>query len=228
MSRTSCPGWRASFASTAEMMFDDRRHAGKVLAKMVVEAQPQDPVVLALPRGGVPVGYEVSEALGCPLDVLVVKKVGVPGQPELAMGAVGEHNVTIVHQPVLAAAGVGATTLDSAIEHSRAELHDAVSRYRPEKEPEDVVDRTVIIVDDGLATGSTARAAVEVAGSRGTAAIWLAVPVAPASTIRELSGLVDELFVAHQPRRFIAVGNWYRDFRQTSDSEVIALLRERS
>lgn len=195
---------------------------------MVVDAQPEDPVVCALPRGGVPVGYEVSEALQCPLDVLVVKKVGVPGQPELAMGAVGEHDVTIVHQPVLAAAGVGAPALDSAIEHSRAELAHAVSRYRPEKDPVAIEGRTVVIVDDGLATGSTARAAVEVARARGAGAVWLAAPVAPASTVREMSGLVDRVLVAHQPRRFIAVGNWYRDFRQTTDSEVIALLRDRS
>lgn len=193
---------------------------------MVAEARPENPVVLALPRGGVPVAYEVSTVLGCPLDVLVVKKVGVPGQPELAMGAVGEHDVTIVHQPIVAAVGVGEQALSEAIHRSRSDLEDAVGRYRPEKPPEEIEGRTAVIVDDGLATGSTARAAVEVARARGAGSVWLAAPVAPPSTVEEMTGLVDRVLIAYQPRHFIAVGNWYRDFRQTTDGEVVAMLGE--
>jgi putative phosphoribosyl transferase len=207
------------------MRFDDRRHAGKVLAEMVADARPESPVVLALPRGGVPVAYEVSQALGCPLDVLVVKKVGVPGQPELAMGAVGEQGVTIVHRPVVSAVGVSGPALEAAIDQSRADLEAAVGRYRPEKPPEEIEGRTAVIVDDGLATGSTARAAVAVARARGAGSVWLAAPVAPPSTVAEMSGLVDRLLIPSRPRRFVAVGNWYRDFRQTTDAEVVSMLR---
>lgn len=208
------------------MRFVDRRHAGRLLANLVADARPENPVVLALPRGGVPVGFEVSQALHCPLDVLVVKKVGVPGQPELAMGAVGEDDATIVHRRVVAAVGVSDADLEVSIGQARMDLEEAVRRYRPEKPPEEIEDRTAVIVDDGLATGSSARAAVEVARARGAGAVWLVVPVAPASTVAEMAGLVDQLVIFQQPRRFIAVGNWYQDFRQTTDSEVVSMLRE--
>ncbi len=207
------------------MRFSDRRDAGRVLGEAVAAARPPSPIVLALPRGGVPVGWEVAKALRCDMDLLLVKKVGVPGHAELAMGAVAEGGVTMVNEGVVAAAGVDQVALDGAIEAAQRQLEEATGMYRIGPIL-DVQGQTAVIVDDGLATGSTARAAVRVARARGAAEVWLAVPVAPPETVRELASVVDGMVVVHQPRRFLAVGNWYRDFTQVSDGEVRAVMGE--
>lgn len=183
-------------------------------------------MVYALPRGGVPVGYEVALALGCPLDVLVVRKVGVPFQPELAMGAIAEGKVTIRNEDVLRLARVDEETFDSAVAMEQRELETRVNAYRSVANPISPDGHSAIVVDDGLATGSTARAAVEVLRKKGAASVWLAVPVAPRHGSDELERSADRLVVLNRPASFGAVGVWYRDFTQTSDDEVRDLLAE--
>jgi predicted phosphoribosyltransferase len=214
------------FGRTAEMIFDDRRLAGVALGEELVRLDPVDPLVLALPRGGVPVGYEVARALGCGLDVLVVRKVGVPGQPELAMGAVGEAGVVIRNEEVIRLAGVDDEAFGRVVERERQELARRLATYRSVADPLDPAGTTAIVVDDGLATGSTAMAAVDVLRRRDAREVWVAVPVAPRDTAERLAQIVDRLVVLQQPRRFLAVGAWYRDFSQTSDEEVRRLLAE--
>jgi putative phosphoribosyl transferase len=189
--------------------------------------QPADPLVAALPRGGVPVGFEVADALGCELDVLVVRKVGVPHQPELAMGAVAEGGVTIQNQEILRMARVSPREFDHEADLARRELSRRLAVYRDSVAAVEPEGRTVIVVDDGLATGSTAEAAIAAVRSRGAAAAWLAVPVAPGDTVHRLGRMADRVIVLETPRRFLAVGAWYLDFAQTSDAEVLDLL-ERS
>ena len=208
------------------MRFSDRRHAGEMLGRAVIELDPEDAVVAALPRGGVPVGFEVAKALGCPLDVLVVRKVGVPYQPELAMGAVAEGGVVIRNEDVLSAARISDSEFDSAAEMARLELNKRLAAYRVVADPIDPAGRTMIVVDDGLATGSTAIAALSAAMARGAAHAWLAVPVAPDEMLKRLEAQAGKVIVLHHPRRFVAVGAWYRDFSQTSDEEVLEMLRK--
>jgi putative phosphoribosyl transferase len=208
------------------MRFRDRRQAGELLGAEVADLQPSEPVVYALPRGGVPVGYEVAHALGCPLDVLVVRKVGVPFQPELAMGAIAEGDVTIRNEDVLKLARVDKDTFDSAVAIEQRELEARVSAYRSETQPIPPDGHSAIVVDDGLATGSTARAAIEVLKTKGAASVWLAVPVAPPNGLEELEKLADRMVVLSRPGGFGAVGYWYRDFAQTTDEEVRSLLAE--
>ena len=208
------------------MRFRDRRQAGELLGAEVADLQPSQPVVYALPRGGVPVGYEVAHALGCPLDVLVVRKVGVPFQPELAMGAIAEGDVTIRNEDVLKLARVDSDTFDSAVAVEQRELEARVSAYRSVTQPIPPDGHSAIVVDDGLATGSTARAAVEVLKAKGAASVWLAVPVAPRDGLEDLEALADRMVVLSRPGAFGAVGYWYRDFAQTTDEEVRSLLAE--
>lgn len=208
------------------MRFADRHHAGEVLGRAVAELSPVDPVVYALPRGGVPVGFGVARALGCPLDVLVVRKVGVPYQPELAMGAIGEGGVGVRNPGVLAAAGISEEVFDQVAEIERRALDQSLAAYRADVDRIDPKGKTAIVVDDGLATGSTALVAVTVLVSQDPAEVWLAVPVAPLSPLGEIETLVDHLVILEQPRHFGAVGTWYRDFGQTSDDEVRNLLLE--
>ena len=207
------------------MRFADRREAGALLGQAVVEGNPLAPLVAALPRGGVPVGFEVSRALGCDLDVLIVRKVGVPFQPELAMGAVGERGVVIENREVMRAAHISERVFEAVVAAETAELEASVGIYRGVAEPIDPTGRTVIITDDGLATGSSALAAIDVARAGGALAVWVAVPVAPADSIHRVEAVADQLVVLHRPHRFMAVGAWYRDFSQTSNDEVRDLLR---
>lgn len=208
------------------MRFPDRRAAGELLGALVREANPTDPVVLALPRGGVPVGYEVAKALQCQMDVLVVRKVGVPIQPELAMGAIGEGGVVIRNEQVADIANVNGDEFDRVLLAERKELDRRVINYREVVDPIDPAGRTAVIVDDGLATGSTAAVGITVVRQREASEVWLAVPVAPAETIRAMERLADRVVVLAQPSSFGSVGSWYRDFRQTTDSEVRNLLDE--
>ena len=206
------------------MKFADRREAGKRLGEAVTAHDPQAPLVAALPRGGVPVGFEVAEALDCDLDVLVVRKVGVPFHPELAMGAVAEGGVVIRNQEIIDSVGIDEATFQAAADAERAGLEARLARYREATPAIDPKGRTVVVVDDGLATGSTALAAVEVLGAREALGVWLAVPVAPPEVVPVMERATDRLIVLDSPRRFMAVGAWYRDFSPTSDSEVVELL----
>jgi putative phosphoribosyl transferase len=183
-------------------------------------------LVSALPRGGVPVAYEVARALDCPLDVLVVRKIGVPSQPELAMGAIAEGDVVIRNEDILRLARIDEETFAAVVGRERRELESRVMAYRSVASPLSPVGHTAIVVDDGLATGSTARAAIEVLREKGADSVWLAVPVAPRQGIEDLEGLADRMVVLYRPRNFGAVGVWYRDFAQTTDEEVRALLGE--
>jgi putative phosphoribosyl transferase len=207
------------------MRFDDRREAGVLLGQAVAERAPVDPLVAALPRGGVPIGFEVARLLGCDLDVLVVRKVGVPFQTELAMGAVGERGVVIRNREVMRAARISEAVFDTVVAAETAELESRVALYRQVAEPIDPAGRTVIITDDGLATGSTALAAIDVARAEGAREVWVAVPVAPADSIAGVEAKADQVVVLHRPHRFMAVGAWYRDFSQTTNDEVRDLLR---
>ena len=201
------------------IMFADRVDAGRQLAARLGYLHGQDVVVLGLPRGGVPVAFEVAEALDAPLDVIVVRKLGVPFQPELAMGAIGEGGVRVLDAEVLARAQVTEEELRTAERRERGLLEARVARLRRGRERLNLDGRIAVIVDDGIATGSTARVACGVARRLGAAKVVLGVPVAPAGTVRDLTE-ADEVVFVSVPRRFMAVGNHYRDFSPTSDEEV--------
>ncbi|MFJ5063630.1 phosphoribosyltransferase family protein [Streptomyces nigra] len=206
------------------MRYDDRRTAGRLLAGELEELRGGDVVVLALPRGGVPVAAEVARHLRAPLDVLVVRKLGVPGQPEWAFGAIGEHGVRVLNRDVIAAAGVSSTALESVEAAERAELGRRVRAYRRRREAVPVNGRTAVVVDDGLATGATAEAACRVVRGQGAARVVLAVPVAPAHSVTRLRQVADAVVCPRTPRDFGSVGAWYRDFDQVPDAEVVSLL----
>jgi putative phosphoribosyl transferase len=207
------------------MKFADRREAGASLGRAVAAHHPSEPLVAALPRGGVPVGFEVAEKLGCELDVLVVRKVGVPFHPELAMGAVAEGDVVIRNEEIIDAVGIDDETFDARADWENAELESRLARYREAVPAIDPAGRTVVVVDDGLATGSTALAAMRVLRARDALGVWLAVPVAPFDAVPVMERVADRVIVIEHPRRFMAVGAWYRDFSPTPDAEVIDLLR---
>jgi len=204
--------------------FRDRSDAGRLLAPRLEHLRGQAAVVLGLPRGGVPVAAALAHVLGLPLDVIVVRKVGVPGQPELAMAAVGEGDVLVVNQRVVELAGVTSEQLRAAVDRERAELGERVRRFRDGRTPLALPGRTAVLVDDGIATGSTARAAAQVARALGAARVILAAPVCARESARRLAGDVDELICLETPRTFVAVGRFYADFRPTEDHEVIELL----
>jgi putative phosphoribosyl transferase len=204
--------------------FSDRADAGRRLAGMLTRFQGPDLVVLGLPRGGVPVAFEVAQALQAPLDVIVVRKVGVPYQPELAMGAVGEDGVAVVNERVMAMAGIGQEEFDEVERRERAEVEQRAKRFRGDRPRLDLTGRTVVLVDDGIATGSTARAASAVARGHGAARVILAVPVCAPSAAESLRSEVDELITLETPEDFAAVGQFYSNFRPTEDQEVVDLL----
>jgi putative phosphoribosyl transferase len=205
-------------------MFRDRFDAGRGLGKRLLSLQSPEVVVLGLPRGGVPVAFEVATVLGAPLDVVVVRKMGVSFQPELAMGAIGEDGAQVHNDEVLALIGVDHSQFAAIAQRERAELERQASRYRNGRPRISLDGRTAVVVDDGIATGSTARVACQVARARGAARVVLAVPVASPSTVAELARHVDELVCLKTPDRFFAVGGSYWDFSPTTDKEVIALL----
>lgn len=208
------------------MRFMDRREAGRALARALRKMPGlNDALVLALPRGGVPVGYEVARALGLPLDVLVVRKLGVPGQEELAMGAVSGSGVLVVNPDVVRALGIGQEQIEARAAHERAEIARREALYRGGRSALDVAGRTALVVDDGLATGSTMMAAVRslrpVAGR-----VVVAVPVGSRAACEDLRRVADEVICLQTPEPFHAVGEFYEDFWQTSDAEVAELLAE--
>jgi len=206
------------------MPFRDRREAGSLLAQRLSDLRSEEPVVVGLPRGGVPVAAEVARALGAPLDVLVVRKLGCPWQPELGMGAIGEANVVVLNEDLVARLGVPTVDVEAVTERERTELERRVRRYRGERAPVPVEGRTVIVVDDGIATGFTARAAIAILRRRGAKRVVLAVPVAPLGTVEELGRVADEVVVLKEPVAFFAIGEFYASFTQTSDEEVAAFL----
>jgi predicted phosphoribosyltransferase len=209
------------------MLFRDRFDAGRHLAARLRHyAGRPDVVVLALPRGGVPVGYEVARALGASLDVFVVRKLGVPGHEELAMGAIASGGVRVLNKEVLRELPISDEDLDAVSAREQLELSRREEEYRGARPPADVRGKTVILVDDGLATGSTMRAAVAALRRLGPARIVVAVPVGARSTCAELAREADEAVCAEEPEPFHAVGLWYYDFAQTSDDEVRDLLAQ--
>ena len=206
-------------------MFADREDAGARLAQAVLElGEIGDPIVLGLPRGGVPVARVVADALGAPLDVLVVRKLGAPGHAEFAVGAIGPGGIRVVDARAVAAVGARDEALADVERRETAELIRREVRYRAGRPPLDLTGRTAIVVDDGIATGATAEVACRVARAMGAARIILAVPVAPADWVTRLDGVADTFVAVETPRDFWAVGQHYRDFRQTSDDEVLTAL----
>jgi putative phosphoribosyl transferase len=206
--------------------FRDRAEAGRLLAETLREyANGDDVVVLALPRGGVPVGFEVAKALNAPLDVFVVRKLGLPGQEELAMGAIASGGARVLNRDVVRALGIPDEVIEQVTQEEQRELERREREYRDGRPPIDVRGRTVILVDDGLATGSSMRVAVLVLKQKEPAQIVVAVPVAPRETCRELESVADRVVCAVTPEPFWGVGQWYADFSQTSDEEVRDLLR---
>jgi putative phosphoribosyl transferase len=203
----------------------NREEAGRVLAQALRQyAGRQDVVVLALPRGGVPVGYEVAKALGAPLDVFIVRKLGVPGHEELAMGAVASGDVVVLNEDVLSALGLDEDDVARAASREGREVRRRELAYRGDRPPTELQDRIVIVVDDGLATGSTMRAAIRGLRKLGPKRLVMAVPIAAPSTCEALQQEADEVVCARTPEPFRSVGEWYDDFAQTSDDEVRALL----
>ncbi|HUF94497.1 MAG TPA: phosphoribosyltransferase [Acidimicrobiia bacterium] len=205
--------------------YTDREDAGKKLAVALQKYQGQkDVVVFGLPRGGVPVAFEVARQLKAPLDILVVRKIGVPGQPELAMGAVASGGVVIRNEQVIRAAGVGSDRFDAAVGAARDELTERDAALRGAELSVDLTDKTVIVVDDGMATGSTMLAAVEALRTMQPERIVIAVPVGAPEVVDQMGAIADDVVCLLTPRNLVAVGSWYRHFGQTTEMEVRRLL----
>jgi putative phosphoribosyl transferase len=208
-------------------MYLNRRNAGAELAgKLERYMDRDDVVVLGLPRGGVPVAFEVARALGAELDIFLVRKLGVPGHRELAMGAIASGGVRVLNQDVISWLRISDHVIDEVAREEQGELERRERLYRGDRLPVDIRDRIVVLVDDGLATGSTMRAAVEAVRKYQPSRIVVAVPVAPRATCTEFETIADEVVCAQTPEPFSAVGQWYREFAQTLDDEVRELMEE--
>lgn len=205
--------------------FLDRAEAGRFLASALVRyAGPAKVAVLGLPRGGVPVASQVAKALGSPLDVLVVRKLGAPGQPELAIGAIGEEGVRVLNEDLVATLGLTDVEIDRIAAAEQKELERRVALYRAGRPPLDVNGKTVIVVDDGIATGATMRAGLQTVRVRGAGTVIAAAPVGARDSVNSLSADADEIVVLETPIFFQAVGQWYEDFSPTTDEEVRRLV----
>lgn len=210
--------------------FAGRQEAGRLLAARVVALGLRNPVVYALPRGGVPVAAEVADALHAPLDLVLVRKIGAPGQPELALGAVvdGDAPETVLNPHIVAATGASEAFIEAARRRELAEIERRRTRYLAGHPRVDPAGRDAVVVDDGIATGATARAALHALRRRGAARLVLATPVAPADTLEALRGEADEIVCLFVPAPFFGIGAFYRDFHQLADDEVVDLLAARS
>lgn len=206
--------------------FRDRIEAGQRLSEAVADLDLDRPVVLGLPRGGVPVAREVARRLDAPLDVVVVRKVGAPRNPEYALGALGEGDVEVLDADAMRQLGVSRSDLEDTIAAERTELERRLHRYRGDRRGVDVEDRTVVLVDDGIATGRTAAAAAQVLRARGANRVVLAVPVGPPQAVATMRELFDDVLILLTPTGFMAVGAWYDVFDQTTDDEVVRQLEE--
>ena len=209
--------------------FIDRRDAGRVLASRLTKYVGRDDViVLALPRGGVPVAYEVASALGAPMDVFLVRKLGTPGHRELAMGAIASGGVRVLNEDVVHWYGISASAIERIAREEEEELARRERAYRDDRPPSDFTNKAVILIDDGLATGSTMRAAAQAVRARRPARVVIAVPVGAPQTCAELAAVADEVICVRMPEPFSAVGQWYLNFNQTDDDEVRDLLQKSS
>jgi putative phosphoribosyl transferase len=206
------------------LFFRDRVDAGRQLATRLETLDRDGLIALGLPRGGVVIASEVAAALGIPLDVIVVRKLGVPFQPELAMGAIGEDGIRVIDQRVVRAAGISERRIKTVEERERVELARRAQRFRGGRPRLDLSGATALILDDGIATGSTARAAVEVARKLGANCVVVAAPVTSAEAARTLSDVADQVVYLAAPPGFLAIGEFYADFSPTSDTEVVKLL----
>lgn len=205
--------------------YPDRREAGRVLARSLqAYAGRDDLLVLGLPRGGIVTAEPVAELLGAPLDVLVVRKLGVPGREELAMGAIASGGTRVLHESVIHSLGISEQTLDTATQRERHELERRQYTYRGDRPEPTIQGRCVILVDDGLATGSTMRAAAQAMGQHHPSRVVVAVPVAPNDTLMRLQSEVDEVICPAAPEPFFGVGQWYQHFEQVTDEEVSEVL----
>jgi putative phosphoribosyl transferase len=207
------------------MTFTDRDDAGRQLASRLEHLRGQPVVVLGLPRGGVPVAAQVARALGAPLDVIIVRKLGTPFQPELGMGAVGEDGIRVINPEVVNQSGVTDKELSAIAARERAQVEARAARYRAYRPRESLTGRIAVVVDDGIATGSTARAACQIARAHGAARVVLAAPVAPLGWEERIGADADEFVCVDTPFDFFGIGQFYADFAQESDDAVIACLR---
>jgi len=207
-------------------LFEDRRDAGRQLAARLEHYRGEEVTIVGLPRGGVEVAFEVSRSLGAPLDVIVAGKVGAPMQPELAIGAVAPPGILLLDEDLIDQLGLTDDEVELAVSRTRKEVERRIREYRGGEELPDLQGRTCILVDDGLATGATTRAAIEAARLAGAEKVVVAVPVCAPGAAEEIAQLVDELVCLAVPDRLVAIGTWYRHFDQTSDAQVIEMLEE--
>jgi len=213
-----------STLQSEKTQFQDRQQAGRLLAELLESYCHENPVVLAIPRGGVPVGYEIAKALDAPLDVIVARKLGAPGQPELGIGAIAPGGILILNGMSVRYRGIDAQQIDRIMAKEQREMQRRERLYRGDYPPVDVHGRTVIITDDGLATGVTARAAIQSVRQQDPARIILAVPVCSPETPSEFHPIVDDIVCLKTPHALYAVGLWYRNFDQVTDRNVLTLM----
>lgn len=208
------------------MFFRDRSHAGQLLALNLLKYQTENPIILALPRGGVPVAAQIADSLGAPLEILAVRKVGAPFNPELALGAVCEDVSPVLSDAILAQIGMKAEELADIVTSEKKEIYHQIQKYRRGKDLMDLTERVVIVIDDGLATGATISAAIKYLKTKAVSKIIVAVPIAAASSAKRIRARVDEFFAVEEIEDLLSVSHWYENFDPVSDREIISLLRQ--